>query len=199
VADNDRDELQRCALESLARARNSHAFPAPNRHATWVMEFPEGLPEPGPVVERAVRGTVDHMRTGGGGRLGDEADLYGGAGLEGVTALAESYPEWPERFGDRLADALRGLDVFIVKAGTGGAMFRSLHADFLDRAASLLEDRELDEPARVYRELSVAWVELAESTRQGDPAAAHDAGREPMRRVGELEHRGVEAMEAWLG
>ena len=30
IADNDRDEIQRCSLESLlGRARNSHAFPAP--------------------------------------------------------------------------------------------------------------------------------------------------------------------------
>lgn len=41
IADNDRDELQRCNLESLARARNSKALPGPNRHATWAMRWPD--------------------------------------------------------------------------------------------------------------------------------------------------------------
>ena len=29
IADNDRDEIQRCSLPALARARNSQAFPGP--------------------------------------------------------------------------------------------------------------------------------------------------------------------------
>ena len=45
IADNDRDEIQRCSLPALARARNSQAFPGPNRHATWLMDFPAALPD----------------------------------------------------------------------------------------------------------------------------------------------------------
>ena len=129
IADNDRDEIQRCSLESLARARSSQAFPAPNRHATWVMRFPDELPEPRLTIEAALRRAVENMRTAGASLASAPAT----PGLEHVAAFAASYPEWPERFGDSLGPALRGLRVFIVKAGTGGAMFRSLHAEFLQR------------------------------------------------------------------
>src|SRR5919206_4468706 len=65
IADNDREEIQRCSLESLARARASQGFPGPSRHATWVMRFPERLPEPRVAVDAALRQAVTKMRVGG--------------------------------------------------------------------------------------------------------------------------------------
>jgi hypothetical protein len=34
IADNDREEIQRCSIESLQRARGSQEFPNPSHHAT---------------------------------------------------------------------------------------------------------------------------------------------------------------------
>jgi len=192
IADNDRDEIQRCSLESLARARNSQGFPVPNRHATWVMRFPEELPSPRPAVEAALRRAVENMRVGGESL----ANAPGAPGLEHVAALAASYPNWPERFDDSLGAALRGLRVFIVKAGTGGAMFRSLHAEFLEDAAALLDDPRLAEAARTYGSLASAWVALANAAGSSeDPAQAHAAGLEHIEVVARLEPEGVAAME----
>ena len=187
IADNDREEIQRCSLEALARARNSHAFPGPNRHATWLMDFPAALPDPAAAVRGALAGAVENMRGGGDG-LTTSAD---GMGLPGVDAFAAAYPQWPERFGERLDAARRGLRVFIVKAGTGGALFRSLHAGFLHDSAELLGDGGLAAAAAVYDELSAEWVALAES---GD----HAAGLPHVERIAVLEHAGVEAMERAL-
>ena len=194
VADNDRDEIQVCPLDALARARSSRAFPAPNRHATWVMDFPHELPPPERSVRSALEGAVSNMRSGG-------LPLDGGArqpGLAGVDAFAAAYPEWPARFGDRLAEAMRGLRVFIVKAGTGGAMFRSLHAGFLHEAAGLLGDERMSRAAAVYDELTAEWVALARASDDEDAMAAHVAGLPHARAVGRLEHEGVSAMEEWL-
>ena len=194
VADNDRDEIQVCPLDALARARNSTAFPAPNRHATWVMEFPAELPPAERSLRAAVAGAVANMRIGG-------LALDGGSqqpGLDGVAALEASYPHWPERFGERLPEALRGLGVFIVKAGTGGAMFRSLHAGFLHDAARVLDDERLARAATVYGELADAWVRLATATRGEDAHAAHAAGAEHVAAVARLEREGVAAMERAL-
>jgi hypothetical protein len=190
IADNDRDDIQRCSLEALARARHSDAFPGPNRHATWVMDFPAALPAPEEVVERAVRGAIDNMH----GRSESLGALPGAVGLAGVESFASSWPDWPERFGGHLDAALRGLFVFIVKAGTGGALFRSLHARFLADAAALLEDEGLARAGRLYDELSAAWVELAAVAERGD----HAAGAAVVGRVAALERAGVEAMETWL-
>ena len=187
IADNDRDEIQRCALESLARARGSHGFPGPSRHATWVMRFPERLPEPRVVVDRALLRAVVNMR--------DEGETLAGAGqgsgLDHLERFAAGYGRWPEVFGDRLERALKGLWVFIVKAGTGGAMFRSLQAGFLRVAVELLGDSSLDAAAGVYDELSAEWLALAETAGAGE----HEAGIPHVKAIARLEAEGVAAME----
>jgi hypothetical protein len=95
-----------------------------------------------------------------------------------------------------------GLWVFIVKAGTGGAMFRSLQAGFLRESADLLGDARLGHAAGVYEELAGEWVALAgaaATARDGDPAAAHEAGRPHMDAIARLERDGAEAMARSVG
>ncbi len=197
IADNDRDEIQRCSLESLARARASHGFPGPSRHATWVMRFPDALPDPRVAVEAAVRQSVANMTSGAETLEGLDA----GGGLPHVEQLATSYQEWPGRYGDRLNAALGGLWVFIVKAGTGGAMFRSLQAGFLRESAELLGDARLGRAADVYEELAGEWVALAAAVAGGRENAppAHAAGLEHMAAIASLERSGTEAMAQCVG
>jgi hypothetical protein len=191
IADNDRDEVQRCSYASLAAARSSPAFPGPTHHATYVYRWPERLRDPSEAVAAALARAIANMREGGE-LLGG---LSGGGGLEGVDDFAASYPTWPERFGpDGLDRALSGLRVFIVKAGTGGAMFRSLHARFLHDMADLLGDEPLRSAARIYDDLAATWIELAGCAERRD----HDAGIPLVARVAELEHAGVRAMAAAL-
>ncbi len=216
IADNDREEIERCSLASLAEARSSNAFPAPNRHATWLMYWPAELPSPIDAVTRGLDRAVANMRDGGAALTeqepGDtdgapdeeepgEADAGApdlGKGLAGIDLFAGRYVEWPERLGERLEGALRGLYMFIVKAGTGGAMFRSLHAGFLRDAAGWLEDVELAEIAETYERLAHAWSELGSVARGEDPVAAHARGVPLAASIAELERSGVEAMERWL-
>jgi hypothetical protein len=190
IADNDRDELQRCSYASLAAARGSSGFPGPNRHGTFVYDWPDRLRDPREAVTAALDRAIGNMRQGGE-TLGD-GSLTSAEGLPGVDGFAASYPAWPERLGDQLDAALSGLRVFIVKAGTGGAMFRSLHAEFLHDMADLLGDGALADAAAVYDELSATWVELAGCAERRD----HAAGAGLVARIAELEHSGVEAMDA---
>jgi hypothetical protein len=186
VADNDRDEIQHCALESLARARGSNGFPGSSRHATWVMRFPDRLPDPREAIERALHRAAANMREEGVA-LGSVGH---GSGLDHVERFAASYVAWPERFGDRLPRTLKGLWVFIVKAGTGGAMFRSLQAQFLRESSELLGDHRLATAAGVYEELAATWRALAETGEAGD----HVAGREHVDAIVRLERDGVSAL-----
>jgi hypothetical protein len=187
IVDNDRDELQRCSLASLAAARNSSGFPGPNHHTTFVYDWPDALPEPAVAVRRGLSRAVENMRT----EPDTVGSLPGGVGLSGVDTFAASYPAWPDRFGDLLDEALKGLRVFVVKAGTGGAMFRSLHAEFLHDAASLLGDPELGTAAALYDELAMTWVALAECAHDGD----HAAGVPLVERIARLERDGAAAMQ----
>lgn len=189
IADNDRDELQRCSLDSLARARNSDAFPGPNLHTTFVYDWPERLRAPTDAARAAIRRGVANMRDGGEALAG----LPGAFGLEGVDRFAASYVEWPQKFGPELPAALKGLWLFIVKAGTGGAMFRSLHAGFLRDLGELLNDSTLLATAETYDELATAWRSLAAAAERRD----HSAGREGVARIRSLEHLGVSLMEEW--
>jgi hypothetical protein len=196
IADNDREEIQRCSIESLQRARGAQGFPGPSHHATWVMRFPDALPDPRVAVERALRQSVANMTEAAEGLAG----LEPACGLDHVAQLTESYRSWPERHGERLAAALGGLWVFIVKAGTGGAMFRSLQAGFLRESAELLDgDPRLARAADVYEELAAEWVALADAAataRDGDPLAAHAAGQPHMEAIARLERDGAAAMAA---
>jgi hypothetical protein len=189
IADNDRDDLQRCSYASLAAARSSQGFPGPNRHGTFVYGWPERLRDPEKAVADGLSRAIRNMREGGDSTL---ASLPGGSGLEGIDHFAGSYGDWPERFSDKLDAALGGLRVFIVKAGTGGAMFRSLHAGFLHDMAELLGDDRLREAAGIYDELTSAWVDLAGFAERRE----HEAGAATVARIAELEHAGVAAMEA---
>lgn len=190
IADNDREELQRCSLESLARARNSDAFPGPNRHTTFVYEWPDQLRPPEEATRRALRRAVANMREGGE----PVAGLTGAFGLAGIDAFATRYPEWPATFGEELASALKGLRVFIVKAGTAGAMFRSLHARFLHDMAALLSDEALAGIATTYDELTASWQALAAHAERSD----HGSGVGETERIRALEHEGIARTEDWL-
>ncbi len=190
IADNDREELQPCSLESLAAARTSIGFPGPNRNTTFVYDWPDQLPDPRTAFERALRRAIENMTS----NAASVGGLHGGSGLAGVDAFAAGYGEWPTTFGDRLDSALSGLRVFIVKAGTAGAMFRSLHAGFFREFAQLLGDAEVVALAEHYEELSTAWINLAECAGHG----AHDDGLSFVESIRDLEHRGVKLMEQAL-
>jgi hypothetical protein len=190
VADNDREDLQPCSFGSLEAARNSDAFPGPNRNTTFVYDWPEALGDPRPAVRAAIERAAANM-LGGGGAL---AGMSGATGLHGVEAFERAYAEWPRAFGDSLPHVLKTLLVFIVKAGTGGAMFRSLHAGFLHDAAALLDDPRLERMARLYDELAATWISLADCAAAGN----HQGGLEPIGALTRLEREGALAMEGWL-
>jgi hypothetical protein len=191
IADNDREELQRTSAAVLAAARSSAGFPSPNRHRTYVYDWPTALPDPRRAVHRAVERAVANMR-GSGTSVGG---LVGRHGLDGVQALADDFPAWPRHFGGDLDRALGGLWIFIVKAGTGGTMFRSLHAEFLHDAAGLLDDRYLRSAAEAYDRAVAGWLDLATSAKRRDQAACVPT----LQDVVALEREGLTRMETWLG
>ncbi|MGK2877467.1 MAG: BtrH N-terminal domain-containing protein [Solirubrobacterales bacterium] len=190
VADNDREEIQTCSLAELARARNSDSFPGPNSHTTFVYDWPDRLRDPREAGKAAIQCALDNMQ-GGGEAL---AGMKGAAGLEGVDYFAATYQDWPQLFGSNLPEALAGLNIFIVKTGTGGAMFRSLHAQFLHDLGDLLEEPALVSVGEKYDELADAWVMLAECAKAVD----HESGRQVVRDIARLEQDGVAAMARLL-
>lgn len=168
VADNDRHDLQACSLESLRRARNSTAFPAAARNTVLTYDWPDVLPPQADVVLAAAARTLSNMR----GRDDAVGGVPGATGVLGLEQFAGGFHEWPARYGDALPDALDLLEVLIVKAGTGGAMFRSLQAGFLEEASAALLDLSLERCGARFRMLSDSWEHLAHAAHLHDHTAA---------------------------
>lgn len=193
ISDGECDDVIDCSISSLARARASRGFPTPTCHTAWLMRFPEELPQPERLVRRAIEVTVATMCDGDRDPRGTGEPV----GLAGVDAFAAGYADWPGRFDPLLGGALRRLRVFIRAAGTGGALFRSLQAGFLEEATGLLGDDRLQGCAQRFDTLAAAWVALAASVRQGAPEAGHAAGQPHVARICELEHQAVDSLAAW--
>jgi hypothetical protein len=192
VSDFDRDELERCSLESLAAARRSEGFPRPARHATFVIDFPERLLPARQLVAAGVADAVANMR---GERPAQPGEVLGLAGLELLEANVASWGGLPD---EELRALLYRIWFCVARAGTGGALFRSLEADFLSSAAGVLHDAELAAAGSLYAEIADGWRAVADTVRGENARASHRAVRFALRRVIELERRGVEALAAWL-
>jgi Domain of unknown function (DUF4872)/Butirosin biosynthesis protein H, N-terminal len=192
VSDFDRDELEACSLASLAAARASTGFPRPAGHATWVIDYPDRLPPVHDLVTSGLRRAAANMR--GHGRAGDGELL----GLPGLDRFAAEFATWRDLPEEHLQALLYRVWFCVAIAGTGGALFRSLQAEFLDHAAALLRDDVLGRAAVLFHELADAWRALADSARGTTPAESHRRGRFALARVQALEVEGVELIESWL-
>jgi len=171
VVDNDRETTQTVAYDDLRRARSSVGFPTPTRHTTYHVDWPERVPDLGPIAAAALAASAAFMRGGAVGAplLRSEAAEVESSGLKGVQDFADDVGHWPTLFDDdALTAALFGLGAFIEKAGTGGGLFRTLQADGCQNIADLLDDAATAEAAAAARHASKAWSTLA--------AAATDAG-----------------------
>ncbi|MBX3413875.1 MAG: DUF4872 domain-containing protein [Pirellulales bacterium] len=91
-------------------------------------------------------------------------------GLPGLTEWAKvitntkSQRGWPRMYkGGLIYLALRDMFDSIETAGTGGGLYRTLYADFLDEAADQARRPAWRSCAEHYRELANRWTELAEA------------------------------------
>lgn len=84
---------------------------------------------------------------------------------------------WPKVFADRvgLFGALLSVWEGVAPAGMTGGHHRTLFADFLDRAATLLGRAELAGQAATWREIAARWHDLGEAALPVDVPAAERA------------------------
>lgn len=71
---------------------------------------------------------------------------------------------WPKG----LYSTLRSIYEGIILDGTAGAGLRGMYADFLDEAATALDDTQLNAAASAYRQAADAWIALADATLPGE-------------------------------
>ncbi|MCG8419652.1 MAG: BtrH N-terminal domain-containing protein [Proteobacteria bacterium] len=119
-----------------------------------------------PAVHNGLVACVNSLRDGA--LVASAAGNFGLSALDKWAHLVNNPRDkkgWPRAFrpGIPLYTGLRQTYFWIEMAGTGGGAFRPMYADFLDRAAQLLDRPTLGDLAGEYRSLGDAWTELAEA------------------------------------
>jgi len=194
IADGSFPEPQACSIRSLAAARASQAWPEPARHGLLrIADGAQRLADPRAAVADALEHVVHAMR-----RPPRPDHPHVRAGLAAADALAAAWPGLPASVGGGLGATLTALRRRIREGGTGGTLYRSLHARFLHDAAALLGSSQLGHAALVCDDLADSWRTLAAALEDEDVARAHRVGGAWVGRICALEHQHVAALEEHL-
>ncbi|CAL9394262.1 hypothetical protein SUDANB6_01325 [Streptomyces sp. enrichment culture] len=95
-------------------------------------------------------------------------------GFKGIAKAGVLMRGWPDRL-DRPAEAMRVVGTSMEEGGTGGGLFRTLWARFLEEAHELTGIETYDEIAVEYRRISQRWTEVANLLRNADGDGARQA------------------------
>lgn len=106
-------------------------------------------------------------------------------GFRGIAKTAAQMRRWCDRL-DRPVEAMGMVGTSMEEGGTGGGLFRTLWAQFLEEAAELTGIAAYDELAADYRRISRRWTEVANLLRDADEAGARQSLDEAASIVGEL-------------
>lgn len=164
IADRDR-ELHPVSLEDLARARGSKYKPFPPQHAWYRFEFSHAHPpEPGDVLQainQCAKGMLEPP--------------ISNLGIKGIHKAAQRIRCWSEILDEReLREACINTAILIdARGGTGGGLFRSMYARFLEEAAEMTGEKELFGTAKGIQTAGDCWEQVAglfeQAYRAGDP------------------------------
>lgn len=91
VVDNDRDTTQTVPYQNLRRARSSTGFPVPTRHTTYLIDWPESVPDLAAIAGPALAASAALMRgiAAGPPTLNIEDAELAASGVAGVQLFAD--------------------------------------------------------------------------------------------------------------
>ena len=126
--------------------------PMASNALTWTIAPVHGTIDWAAVLRRAIESTATAY-------LNPPISNFGAKGIRKTAKLVLTWLdtiEHPASELPRLADLMES-------GGTGGGLFRTMYADFLDEANARLAHPTLDAAARTYRHASSLWTEVAEN------------------------------------
>ncbi len=164
VADNDRDSIQECSLDSLARARSAAFLPQPADNTFYRFSVPQRLNPLSRAVPPAIAKVIRFNL-----RLPPEraAFTHNGAevvrGVQGLERFAHVMRRWPEEMDeDTLSLLCKTIYVSAEKGGTGyGGNFRRLYGRFLRESALVLSSPGLDRTGDEFISIGNTWTDLS--------------------------------------
>jgi hypothetical protein len=179
VADNDREDIQECGLESLARARSSESLPRAADNAFYRFDVPAALTPPGeaipPAVAEAVRHNIGLAENAAAFEFG-QARI--GLGVVGLREFASDIGGFGSAMSPgELSAVCKNIYVSAEKGGTGyGGNFRRMYGRFLEEASRVEGFEALAGPAGEFVAIGDMWTELSlmfkENSGEGEAAIA---------------------------
>jgi Domain of unknown function (DUF4872) len=116
-------------------------------------------------------------------------------GHKGIAKTSTLMRDWWDRLDDP-GQALRVVGTSMEDGGTGGGLFRTLWARFLEEAHELTDIAAYDIAATDYRRISRRWTEVANLLRDADASSARASLEEAASIVRELAADEQKAMAA---
>ena len=106
-------------------------------------------------------------------------------GFKGIAKTSSLMRDWWDRL-DHPGEALSMVGTSMEEGGTGGGLFRTLWAQFLEEAHELTGIEAYDDIATKYRRISKRWTEVANLLRDADESSARRSLDEAASIVNEL-------------
>ncbi|MGH2523579.1 MAG: DUF4872 domain-containing protein [Anaerolineales bacterium] len=171
----------------------------PPRFRSLLVSAPAKTPDVARAARQGIAECVDQMLNGFGPK--NYRNNFGLAGLEkwaGLLTDAKDKRGWPKFFprGPRLFTALTTAFEHIENRG-GGSAHRSLYADFLSEAATLLKKPKLSDVAEQFRASGKRWRKVSEALLPNAVPLFKEYRQLSTQRRTSFEKKGMAAREEW--
>lgn len=163
IADNDRDEIQECSLESLRKARSASFLPQPADNTYYRFKIPDKLKPLREAIIPAIDKVVKYnLRLPAEKAVMSLDGAFMVRGIEGVRYLAEAMNYWPDEYErEKLVLLCKNIYVTAEKGGTGyGGNFRRIYGRFLLEASEIFRETRLKDIGNHFIYIGNEWTKM---------------------------------------
>ena len=150
---SDRGENSvKVTIDDLKKARSSKFPPFPPKNKLLQIKYPSKFGNLEKGIKEGIKDCCANMLK----------PPIKNIGLEGMQKWADIVPKWSGQFkGLALFGCLFNTFLYIEISGTGGSAFRTMYAQFLKEASSILNKPYLNEVAELFEKSGKLWSEIA--------------------------------------
>ena len=182
IADRDKS-LHPVPWETLAKARSSTFKPFPPKNTWFSFDFSQKRQPNTEEIWAAIGEVCDNMLHG----------PISNIGVQGIRKAAKQVLQWSKSMSlDEIRWSCFNTYIFIDAAGgTGGGIFRTMYARFLEKAAEMTKNARLAQVGKELKTIGDQWQEVAEIFKRGadlqDPTAILAETTSPLLSIAENE------------
>ncbi len=138
--------------ETMRKARWAGGHMSPKGFIYHPAEIPENIDLKKPIV-KGIKRACRNM-------IGLPVPFIG---VKGIYKFANKVKEWPSlaRDTEHLSHEIMKINILLEDQGTGGAGFRFMYATFLQQAAEILNNKDLDDMSKSMMENGDKWREIS--------------------------------------